>query len=317
MKRSIKNFSNPEEQLEGVLSDQHKSAKNRQMKKLNVYIIAILSLSLFTACEKVVDVDLPQGDPIPYLDAWINDKPGPQEIKFLLAANYLDNAGPKAIENAQITVTDLTNSKTYTFPWSGGAYRHDPGVGQHIGVIGHKYKLSVQYNGELYEATDILNRVPPVDSITYKFKEKSGEEEEGYYATFFAKDIPGAMDFYWIRTYRNGVINHNVNEQVSIDGSYYENVSDGLNFIVPIREGITDEDKPYKKGETVKVLIRGVSRPSYDFVRLMSEQMSNGGMFAKVLANVPTNVSNKAGSANKIYGWFGTVSESELSKNIE
>ena len=288
------------------------------MRRLQLYTTAIVSLYAFTACEKVVDINLPAGDPIPYVDAWINDRPGPQEIKFLLAANYLDDAGPKAIEGAQVSVTDLTISKTYDFTWSNGAYKHDPGVGNRIGVVGHKYRLNITYNGEQYEANDQLMRVPPVDSIKIEFKEKETGSEEGYYATFFAEDLEGAMDFYWVRTYRNGVLNHNVQEQVSIDGSFYENASDGFSFILPIREGITSEEKPYKKGETVKVLLRGTTRASYDFVRLMNDAMSNGGLFAKILANVPTNLNNKqAGSKNKIYGWFGASAESELSKTIE
>lgn len=288
------------------------------MKRLNIYITAIISLWMLTACEKVVSLDLPQGDPLPYVDAWLTDQPGPQEIRFLKAGNYLDQTAPEPIGNATISITDLTINKTYAFTYQNGAYKHDPGASVKMGVVGHEYKLSVTYNGELFEATDKLNRVPPVDSITYRFKEEGAGEKEGFYATFFAVDLAGGTDYYWIRTYKNGVLNHNVTEMVSIDGSYYENVSDGLNFIVPIREGITSEDKPYQKGDVVRVLIRSTTRSGYDFLKLLSEQLTNGGMFAKVLANIPTNLINKQpGGQTKIYGWFGTTAESTLSKAIE
>ncbi len=288
------------------------------MKRLNIYISAIVLLWMLGACQKVVNIDVATGDPIPYVDAWITDRPGPQQIKFQTAVGYLDQSTPPPISNAQISVTDLTINKTYDFVYKEGAYTHDPGAGNKIGVIGHEYKLSINWNGELYEATDKLNRVPKVDSITVEYKEEKANQKEGYYAKFYAVDLPGGMDYYWIRTYVNGVRNQNVAEMVSVDGSYYENVSDGLNFIVPIREGITSNDKPYKKGDVVRVLIRSTSKPTYDFVRLLSDQLQNGGLFAKVLANVPANLVNKqAGSKNKIYGWFGTVGESDLSKTME
>ncbi len=289
------------------------------MKKFILYIIVIIGAGAFTSCEKVISLDVPIGDPVPYIDAWLTDKPGPQQIKFLKAVGYLDNSAPPVIADAQIRVTDLTINQTYDFTYSNGAYTHDPGAGVAIGVVGHEYKLSINWQGETFETTDKLNRVPPIDSITVEFKKETNGEEEGYYAKFFAVDIKGARDYYWIRTFRNGVRNQNVDEMWSIDGAYYEDAdSDGFNFIIPIREGITSDEKPYLKGDEVKVVMRGISKDAYEFIRLMADQLSNGGMFAKVLANVPTNVSTKKqGSPNKILGWFGTVSETELAKKIE
>ncbi len=40
------------------------------------------------------------------------------------------------------------------------------------------------------------------------------------------------------------------------------------------------------KGDEV-VVMRGISKDAHGFIRLMAEQLSNGGMFAKVLANCP------------------------------
>lgn len=289
------------------------------MKKFILYIIVIISAGAFTSCEKAIDLDVPVGDPVPYIDAWITDKPGPQQIKFQKAVGYLDNSTPPVISDATIKVTDLTINQTYDFTYSNGAYTHNPGAGVAIGVVGHEYKLSIDWQGETFEATDKLNRVPPIDSITVEFKEEKGGEKEGYYAKFFAVDLIGAIDYYWIRTYRNGVINQNVDEMWSIDGAYYEDGdADGFNFIIPIREGITSGEKPYLKDDEVKVVLRGISKNAHGFIRLMAEQLTNGGMFAKVLANVPTNVSSKKpGSTNKILGWFGTVSETEQSRKIE
>ncbi|WP_127131610.1 DUF4249 domain-containing protein [Pseudoflavitalea rhizosphaerae] len=288
------------------------------MKQFILYIVFILSAGAFTSCEKVIDLDVPAGDQIPYIDAWITDKPGVQQIKFQRAVGYLDNSTPPVISDAQISVTDLTLNQTYDFTYNNGAYTHDPGAGNSIGVIGHEYKLTINWKGETYEAKDKLNRVPPIDSITVEFKEENGGEEEGYYARFFAVDLKGAMDYYWIRTYRNGVLNQNVNEMWSVDGAYYEDAdSDGFNFIVPISEGITSGDKPYLKDDEVKVVLRGISKDAYGFVRMLTDQLANGGLFAKVLANVPTNVAKQKADSEKIVGWFGTVSETELSKKIE
>ncbi|HMF71819.1 MAG TPA: DUF4249 family protein [Flavitalea sp.] len=288
------------------------------MKNTCIYFISFLLLFVMSSCEKVIDLDLADGQALPYIDAWITDKPGVQTIKFLQAANYLDQQQPIPVTDAEISVSDLTINKTYIFNYDNGAYTCDPGSGNKIGMIGHQYKLNIVYMGELFEAIDNMNRVTNIDSITIEFREEDGEEEQGYYAELFATDLSGGTDYSWIRTYRNGSLNQFTNEMVSIDGAFNEGISDGFVFIPPFREGITSSEKPYNKGEEVKVQIRSLSKDSYNFIDQLIEQLYSGGLFAKVLQNVPTNViPPKNGTTIKIYGWFGVTAEAELAKVIQ
>jgi hypothetical protein len=287
------------------------------MKNFRLYTLTALALYTLSSCEKVVDVNLPDSEALPYVDAWLTDKPGKQSIKFLTAVGYLEDKQPAPIADAQISITDITAAKTYTFVYKDGEYAYDAGASA-IGIIGHQYKLSIAWKGEQFEATDKLNRVNTIDSISYEYKKEENGDKEGYYAEFHAKDLPNGTDYYWIRTYRNGALNYHVSEMVSIDGTFYEDISNGFPFIVPLTEGITSDEEPYKKGEVVKVLIRSLSKPSYDFMDQLLDQIYSGGLFAKILQNVPANVINKqAGSKTKIYGWFGTVAETELSRTIQ
>ena len=99
---------------------------------------------------------------------------------------------------------------------------------------------------------------------------------------------------------------------------FNENISDGFEFLPPFREGITSDDHPYQKGDKVKVLIRSLSKPSYEFGNQMNNQLVSGGLFATILENVPTNVKNQQpGNSLAIYGWFGTVSETWKEKLME
>jgi hypothetical protein len=287
------------------------------MKNFRLYLITALALYTLSSCEKVIDIDLAASEPIPYVDAWLTNKSGKQTIKFLTAVGYLEDKQPSPIADAQISITDITDTKTYNFTYANGEYSYDAGAGA-IGIVGHQYKLNVTWKGEQFEATDKLNRNTVIDSITVKYKQEKNDEEEGYYAEFHANDVPNGADYYWVRTYRNGSLNAHVFETVSIDGTFYEDISNGLPFIVPITESITAGEEPYKKGEVVKVLLRSLSKPTYDFMDQLLDQIYSGGLFAKVLQNVPANIKNtQAGSKTRIYGWFGTVAETELSKTIQ
>ncbi len=52
-----------------------------------------------------------------------------------------------------------------------------------------------------------------------------------------------------------------------------------------------------------------MSKPTYDFMDQLIDQLYSGGLFAKVLQNVPTNIFNKqASSKNKDLWmvWYGS-----------
>lgn len=286
--------------------------------KVVKYISVVMLGASFASCTKVINLDLPKGADLPYVDAWITDQPGVQTIRFLKAVDYMNQNAPEAVSNAQITVTDVTAGKSYPFTFSNGAYNYDAGSSA-IGVIGHTYKLSITWNGEQFEATDDLKRNTKIDSLTSEFKEKDGDDKEGYYVKLYAHDAVGAVDYYWIRTYKNGSLNYHVGEMLSADGSFSDDgLTDGYSFIPPFRDGVTPGDQPYVKGDVVKVLIRAASKDSYEFLEQVQQQLTNDGLFGKVMHNVPANLNNLSASGKtKIYGWFGTVSEISATKNVE
>lgn len=287
------------------------------MKQRFLYTISAAFLLYFSSCTKVINVNLPAGTPLPYIDAWITDQPGIQTIKLLNAANYLDSTHAAPITGAQIVLTDITAAKTYAFTYSNGAYNYDAGTSS-IGVVNHIYKLGILYSGQQFEAIDTMKRNTVIDSIKVEFKKASGGDKEGYYAKLFATDLAGAPDYYWIRTYKNGAQDYNVPDMFSIDGAFNENLTDGFLFIPPFRDGITNNGHPYVKGDMVQVVLRSLSKGSHEFWKRASEQMQNGGLFAKVLENVPANMNNmQPGGTAKIYGWFGMTAQTEQSKLIQ
>ena len=287
------------------------------MKKVFLSIFVVTILFALQSCEKVITLKVNDGAPLPYIDAWITDQPGVQTIRFLQAVNYTDTKEPTPIADATIKLTDLTSSQVYSFTYANGAYSYDAGSGR-VGFINHRYKLDILYKGVAFTALDTLKRNTVIDSITSQHKDKDGNHEEGYYATFYATDPAGGTDYYWIRTYKNGALNYYAGEMFSIDGSFNENISDGFEFLPPFREGITSDEHPYVKGDKVKVLIRSLSKPSYEFGNQMNNQLVSGGLFATILENVPTNVKNQqTGNSLAIYGWFGTVSETWKEKLME
>lgn len=287
------------------------------MKKLSLLLLS--ALAALTACEDKIDLDIAPGKSYPVLDAWITNEAGPQTIRFTMSVPFTDNNPAPIINDATITLYDLTNGKSYPFAFKQNAYSYDA-TNSPIGIVGHAYKLHIQYKGEIFEAYDTIKRVPQIDSISLKFKtkEESISGKEGYYATMHVKDIEGGpVDYYWIRSYRNDTTRR-LRDGFSIDGSYDEGVSDGATFILPIAENITDYDKPFQQNEKVIVKLRSVTRRSHDFLTQVDNQVNAGGLFAKVLENVKSNVDNTTPSGQtRILGWFGASAVSRAERLVK
>lgn len=288
------------------------------MKKIRLSIL-IAMVTAFTACEDVVDLDIKKGTSYPVLDAWITTEPGVQQIRFTKSLPYTDQTPAPIIDDALITLFDETAGKSYPFTFSNGVYKYDPGDNETIGVIGHAYRLRIEYNTEVFEAIDTIKRITPIDSISYKYetKDESFVEEDGYVAKFHATDIEGGVDYYWMRSYRND-IQHKVGDEFSVDGYFDQSVKDGAAFILPIQEAVTDFEKPYQKGEKVIVKLRSLTYQSHFFLTQVDDQLNSGGLFAKVLENVKCNAINvTSGGKQKILGWFGTSAVSSKERIIE
>lgn len=286
------------------------------MKK-SLFLILFAAVVGLMACEDKVNLDIKKGTSYPVLDAWITDEAGPQTIKFTMSVPYTDDNPAPVIDDAQITLYDVTSGASYPFTFKNKMYSYDA-TAKAIGIVGHAYKLKVVYKGETFEALDTVKRVPQIDSITYEFKKKEEaiSGKEGYYATFHAKDLKNAVDYYWIRSYRNDTLKR-LEDNFSVDGSYDAGISDGAIFILPIAESITNYDKPFLAGEKVIVKIRSLSYPDYEFLKQVNEQVNSGGLFAKVLENVKSNVKNTTtGGQTRILGWFGTSAVSRAEKSF-
>ncbi|NIG57726.1 DUF4249 domain-containing protein [Chitinophaga sp. Cy-1792] len=287
------------------------------MKKLLCYISLAL-LGGLTACTDTINLNIPKGKSYPVLDAWITTETGIQTIRITMSVPYTSEDPAPVVSDAKIIVHDITSGDSYPFTFSNGAYTYNASS-KPIGVVGHVYKLHVEYQGEILEGLDSLNRVPPIDSITYEFKKKeeSYSNKEGYYARFFAKDLPGGTDYYWIRSYRNDTTRR-LEDAFSIDGLYDSGLNDGGPFILPISQSITDYSKPFQLNEKVIVRLSSLSKRSYDFLTQVDQQVNAGGLFAKVLENVPTNMQNTITNGKvRMLGWFGTSAVSRAEKTIK
>ena len=154
------------------------------MKKLNSYLpilLFILSIA-FYSCEKVIDVELQEGESQLVVDAFITFYYGSvalnsgienQVIKLRKTAAYFNNAPAPPALGATVTVTDIlkrtfvfkddNNDGDYTY--SGPfllSFTNPP-----MGFPGNAYQLDIKYNGEEFTSQAYMDNVPRIDSLKF------------------------------------------------------------------------------------------------------------------------------------------------------
>lgn len=284
----------------------------------NIFKIAIVFTFLvsLSSCEKVIDVDVPEGEILLVVDAWVNDKPGTQTIRLTTTAPVFDgNKTPVAI-GATVSLQDLTNGKTYTFGEVAGTgnYVFTPSATDTLCVVGHQYALAVSYKGNSYTALSTLNRTTTVDTVGFdRITEPGSTEVKGYLAWLFGKDQPNGKDFYWIKSFKNGEF-YNQSSAINVaEDAGGGDGTDGLCFIPPNAFfSVIPGSKSLKLNDVYTAEVHSLNKDSYEYMIQLTTQLNNSqaGLFAVTPENLRTNIKPVNSNAPRALGWFniGAVS---------
>lgn len=274
-------------------------------------------VTLLAACEDVISVKLDEGEPLLVVDAFLNNARRMQTIKLSRSAPYLSGKPAPAVSGARVSVVDLHSGREYFFRETAeGTYQWRPRATVLFAEIGKEYELRVRLGADAYTARSRVFPVPGIDSIVYDYEEKNPFQEAGYQAYFIAFDLEGQTDYYFIRSYRNGVMRtRNIDFQVCIDAAYGEG-ADGLQFIEPIAD-FTPGDDPYRPGDSASVEIASIDARTHGFLSQVMDQSTNAGLFATPPANVRTNIESLSGSPElRPAGWFAVSAVSAAGVRI-
>jgi hypothetical protein len=286
------------------------------MKKIVYFITAIFLITL-TSCEDVIQVKLDQGAKLIVVDAFVNDMRSFQKIRVTYTGDYFSGTTPPPVKGANVVLKDITNNNSFTFADQGnGDYTFFLSNTDTIGYIGHTYQLQVTYGGSSYSSIATLKRTTQIDSISVKYNDGSGFGKEGYTCAMWAFDVPGPIsDYYWIKSFRNGVLFNKGSEiNVAVDGAY-SNGADGYIFIPPIAEAITPGGERFNKNDVCRVEIHSISLDTYNFLLQVQTQTTNSGLFATTPENIRTNITSPDG-AMKAIGWFNMSAVSAATRTI-
>ncbi|POY39156.1 hypothetical protein C3K47_01275 [Solitalea longa] len=271
-----------------------------------IYILIVLAFSVFTlsSCEDVVDVKLDSGPALLAVDGWLTNKAVPDTIKISQTSPYFSNTAPLFVTGAKVKLTTGSGQTEQLSEIANGRF-----LVQNIrSTKGETYTLSIEYEGEVYEAkTEATRQSFLLDSLGFEFREKSIEQEEdGYIVQFYGNELKGLGDACRIKIKRNNHYLGTIEDLNYMDDEFVDSAE-----FKQVRLFTKD---PFQLNDEVTVETWSITMDAYHFYDELRAQVNNGGIFANPPANVRTNIKNvNSSSPKKAVGYFGASMVSTIS----
>lgn len=248
-----------------------------------VYIISI-GILFFIGCTEPIDIELNDQDAQRLVvEAWLTDQPMAHEVKLSLTTSYFADEDPPKVENAVVMLNDGQNDIQLNHAGEGIYQTED----NFAGVPNTTYTLSIEWDGDVYEATSNLVPTMQIDSIAAEEYTGPFAEEDESVILLWAQENGETENYYLLKTYVNGELegdslrNWNWTDDFGFNGSYLPGIE--VEFIVA------------EPGDTIGYEILSISEADYDFFwALLLETDFRGGPFDSPPSNLPTNFSNGA-----------------------
>lgn len=230
------------------------------MKRYPFYILYIMCL--LTSCEKEIDLDYHQVDPLYVVEASISNKG--TEVRVSRTNAMDDNNGISDISNAIVSLT-ADDGQRWNIPYSrNGFYRSSTLQGE----AGTTYTIEVELDGQHYTSTSTMQRSPTLNKFRFVWMKVASERI--MFGDLRLQDIPNEDSWYFMHIYRNGIgyrwavmrDDQNANKELQQLFTFF-------------REGSSDSDV-LQEGDKLRIEIRAIDQRAYDYLYSM-QIMDNTG----------------------------------------
>ena len=280
------------------------------------------TLFLLMSCEKKIDFNLRNAEPLLVVDAQIENGQAPTVV-LTKSFGYFSTISPQTlsglfVHNAEVYMENGTRShrfKEYTVPLGGGYTAYYYGLDTSfptttfIGRFNTQYLLDIKSEGKEYAATTNIPRLTKVpDSLWFRQAPYNPDTSTRVLMTR-TTDPPGLGNYirYFTKKNSGGFLPgaNSVFDDAVIDGTTYEiQVDPGID-----RNNIVSGDNNFfHKGDTVTVKLCNIDKATYTFWNTWEfAQQSIGNPFSQP-NKVIGNISNGALGAFCGYAaWYKTI----------
>jgi hypothetical protein len=255
-------------------------------------LLALMTIGVFSGCEKVINVDLNEAAPRIVIEGLITDGMGPYIVTISKSGSYFNQPVLPPVSGAMVIITDNSGIIDTVKETTPGIYI----TSKTIGIPGLTYTLKVISEGQEYDGTSTIHSHVKIDSLTLVKNTSSGiglggdnQDRSHVEIHCFFKDPP-EKNFYRIRTIKNDSIN---TQNYRLYDDQYTN---GEETELRVANA--------SAGDTFRIELMSLDEQTYGYYRTLADLLHTNPVFGSTPANPNTNLSNGA------LGYFGACAVS-------
>ncbi len=263
------------------------------MKK-SLYIIAFAFL--FTACERIVEVDIPSDAPRLVIESEITNIKDLWKVKLTLSQPYFYQDSALNVSSASVYIHEIGGDTVQLNYTDTGLY---VSADSQKCTVGNTYVLHVTYKGKVYEASEELKQGFPLDTVmSFYLPPNDRSFPAGNYVFLQGQTDPSAKNYYAFKTFRNDTF-----KGQELDDDQFGTVSllnssfNSKDILGEIARGALPRPILFnvEKGDTVRIEQQAITKMYYQFLfDINAQQSRSGSPFDSPPANPNNNISNGA-----------------------
>ena len=259
--------------------------------------ILLILILIFSGCEKVIDVDLNDANPAIVIEANVSTSSERfVEVKISKTTSYFGTDSVQMVSNAKVSIENDEGSIDTLIEVEEGIYEAQ----NLIPVPGYKYKITVVYNGETYEAESELNYPVQIDSLSVEYNDDNTLLKNGYNVNLYFHDPVTTKNYYRLKIYVNGELDEDgdgyiIFDDENIDGDYIE---------------LKLQSKIFDLGDKVTYELISLDKGAYDYFNSLEELIS-----VNPTSTAPSNPASNF--SNGALGYFSAWSSDSETVVIE
>lgn len=253
----------------------------------NILYIAVALLMVTSSCQKVIDLKVNDSEPKMVIEAKYDAVTEIITVKLSKTINVFSNDGIPTISGATVEIFDANGVAAPLVDDGDGLYS----LQNYVPIFESEYTIKISIDGDIYEASDYLPSVVPLDSLNAEFQPDSPFSEAGYVVYMNATD-PIGPNFYRAIRKVNGEYRRDLGDQFLFDDSF----SEGNSQSVPIFSEL------YQLEDTIQIEFISYSEKSYKYFSEL-RAIAAGSDASAAPANPKSNWSREALGHFTVFGY--------------
>jgi hypothetical protein len=242
---------------------------------LTIISISTLIITFLSSCEKVIDLELKDSEPVVVIYGDINDQTDNQYVRISRTYSFTEPNKFNAVTGARVIVTTQAGSVINYSEITPGVYQSP----KFRGRTGVSYTLDVTVDGKKFTAVSTMPQKVILDSLNFREVSFFGNNSLHLVANFLdPKDIQN--QYRYVLSVKSKVVEDVVSEDRFNDGNTVANT-------------IYHELNDLEPGDDIELDLQCIDRNVYRYYYAFGQNLGEGGP-PVAPANPPSNISNGA-----------------------